>query len=208
MSMSLAETGIASVPLELGERRDRPPTPAPASASLGWAWRVASGISSAGEYLFGCAVLFVGLAILATLPVLQLMSLGYLLEAAGCVARSGRITAGLIGVRKAARLGSIVLGTWLLLWPLRLVSLLAGSARLIEPDGSTERFWTAILWVLTVLFVMHVVSACWRGGRLRSFFWPRPVRFVRELRQPGAFARRGMPCGSSSADCAWRIISR
>jgi hypothetical protein len=85
-----------------------------------------------------------------------------------------------------------------LLWPLRFVALLAGSARLIEPDGRAERFWTATLWVLTLLFVMHVVSACWRGGRLRSFFWPRPVRFVRELRQPGAFAR--------ARDAVWEFV--
>ncbi len=112
--------------------------------------------NSAGEYVFGCATLFVGLAVLATLPVLQLMSLGYLLEAAGRVARTGRVTAGLIGVRKAARLGSIVLGTWLLLLPLRLVSLLSGSARLIEPNGGAERFWAIVLWALTAFFVLHV----------------------------------------------------
>jgi hypothetical protein len=199
MSMSIAQASLATdstnaasidaASLEPDRGFERLPTPQPTSASLGWGWRVARGFASACEYLFGCAVLFVGLAILATIPVLQFMSLGYLLDASGRVARSGRITAGLIGVRKAARLGGIVLGTWLLLWPLRLVSLLAGSAQLIEPDGHVERLWTVTLWVLTVLFVMHVVSACWRGGRLRSFFWPRPVRFVRELRQPDAFAR-------------------
>ncbi|HVU88090.1 MAG TPA: DUF4013 domain-containing protein [Pirellulales bacterium] len=195
MSISLADASIATVPV--GSRGERPPGTEPASKSNG-IWRVARGISSGTEYLFGCAALFVGLAILATLPVLQLMSLGYLLEAASRVARSGRITAGLIGIRKAARLGSIVLGTWLLLWPLRLVSLLSGSARLIEPDGGAERFWTVALWVLTVLFVMHVASVCWRGGRLRSFFWPRPVRFLRELRQPGAYAK--------ARDAVWEFV--
>lgn len=198
MSMSLADIGIPTVPLELDDRRDRPPTPGPALSATGWISRVARGVSSAGEYLFGCAVLFVGLAILATIPVLQFMSLGYLLDSSARAAHSGRITTGLIGVRKAARLGGIVLGTWMLLWPLRLVSLLAGSARLIEPDGRAERFWTVTLWVLTVLFVMHVVSACWRGGRLRSFFWPRPLGFARELRQPDAFAR--------ARDAVWDFV--
>ncbi len=104
--------------------------------------RIGRAIGSAVEYIFGGATLFVGLAVLATLPVLQLMSLGYLLEAGGRVARTGRITAGLIGVRKAARLGGIVLGTWLLLWPLRFVSSLSSSAHLIEPDGRAGRLWT------------------------------------------------------------------
>ncbi|HEY1599987.1 MAG TPA: DUF4013 domain-containing protein [Pirellulales bacterium] len=150
------------------------------------------------DWLFGCVALFIGLAVLATLPALQLLSLGYLLEVSGRVAREGRLATGFVGVRKAARLGGIVLGTWLLLWPLRFVSLLANSARLIEPGGVADRGWTAVLWVLTALFACHVVSACWRGGRLRGFFWPRPVRFVRELTQPGAYRR--------ARDAVWMFV--
>jgi len=151
--------------------------------------RILRALLSASDWLFGCATLFLGLSILATLPGFQLLSLGYLLEAAGRVAREGRLSAGFIGVRKAARLGSIVLGTWLLLWPLRFVSQISRSARLIEPGGTADRFWTTALWVLTALFVLHVASACWRGGRLRSFFWPRPWKFLRALVAPGAYAR-------------------
>ena len=197
--MSLADVPAAAVlPAELFGNAD-------GSAPVGTideqghrAWRLGCGIATAGEYLFGCATLFVGLAVLATLPVLQLMSLGYLLEAGSRIARTGRITAGLISVRKAARFGGIVLGTWLLLWPLRFVSLLSSSAHLIEPDGRAERFWTLVLWILTVLFVLHVAGACWRGGRLRSFCWPRPIRLVRELREHGAYAR--------ARDAVWNFV--
>src|SRR5688500_2496515 len=51
---------------------------------------------------FGAVALIVGLAILATVPVLNLLSLGYLLEASGRVARTRRLAAGFIGLRTAA----------------------------------------------------------------------------------------------------------
>ena len=172
--------------------------PSFARAGPSFARRTAHGTFLAIEGLFGCATLFVALAILATLPGMQLLSLGFLLEVSGRVARKGRLSAGLIGIRKGARLGSIVLGTWLLLWPLRFVSLMANSARLIEPQGAADRFWTILLWVLTALFAVHVASACWRGGRLRSFFWPRPLQFARELRRPGAYSR--------ARDAVWEFV--
>jgi hypothetical protein len=172
------------------------PPPAPGRPNL--PRRLARAILSAADWLFGCLALFVGLAVLATLPGLQFLSLGYLLEVSGRVAREGRLSAGAIGVRKAARLGGIVLGTWLLLWPLRFVSLLSSSARLIEPGAAVDRGWTTTLLVLTVLFAIHVASACLRGGRLRSFFWPRPIQFVRQLREPGAYAR--------ARDAVWTFV--
>src|SRR4051812_17681135 len=64
---------------------DRPKGP------LGFAWRVVRGVGSAMGWLFGAAVLTVGLAALAALPVLQFLSLGYLLESGARVARSGRL---------------------------------------------------------------------------------------------------------------------
>ncbi len=161
--------------------------------------RIGFAAASTSEIVFGCAALVLGLAVLATLPVLQLLSLGYLLEAARRVAVAQSFSAGFVGVRKAARLGSIALGTWLLLWPLRFVALLANSAHLIEPDGTAERNWTIALRILTVLFVFHVASACWRGGRLRSFFWPRPIWFVRQLLRPGAYAH--------SRDSIWHFAT-
>src|SRR5213079_2994884 len=93
------------------------------------------------EWLFGVGVLAIGLAVLAALPVLQFLSLGYLLEAGGRVARSGRLRDGFIGVRTAARLGGIVLGSWLFLLPVRFVADLARSAQVIDPGGRIAVAW-------------------------------------------------------------------
>ncbi len=150
------------------------------------AWRAGG---SAVEWLLGAIALVLGLSLLASYPIVQFLSLGYLLEVAGRIARTGRLRAGLIGYRKAARVGSVLLGVWLLLWPLRLVSSWAASARLIAPGSPADRGWSTALVVLTVLVVVHILGAIWRGGKLRHFLWPAPLRLVREIWRGGAYAR-------------------
>jgi hypothetical protein len=146
-------------------------------------------ICSAWEWLFGVLALIVGLSVLAATPVLQFLSFGYLLEASGRISRSGRMRDGFIGVRRAARAGSIFLGTWLVLLPVRLVASLAHSARIIDEDGDVARRWNFALLILTVLTALHVVAAVSRGGRLRYFFWPfNPIWLARRLWRGGYYA--------------------
>lgn len=154
-----------------------------------WPWRLAAAIGSAWDWLFGIVSLIGGLALLATIPVLQVLSLGYLLEVSGRVARTGRLRDGLIGVRKAGRVGSTVLGVWLFFWPLRLVSSLWTEARLIDADGPVARQWRLILIALSVAIVAHVIGACLRGGRLRSFLIPRPILLVKQLLRRDTYGR-------------------
>src|SRR5437773_919156 len=127
-------------------------------------WRLAG---SVWEWVFGAVTLIVGLAVLAALPVVGLLTLGYLLEAGGRIARTGRLRDGFIGVRTAARAGGIVLGTWLMLLPLRLVSSYLVSAPLIDPDGPVARHWRIGLTVATVFVMLQIVAACSRGRQLR-----------------------------------------
>src|SRR5262249_17231649 len=60
-------------------------------------------ICSAWEWLFGVSTLIVGLAVLAAIPVLQFLSLGYMLETSGRIVPTGRLRDGFVGVRRAAR---------------------------------------------------------------------------------------------------------
>jgi hypothetical protein len=143
--------------------------PAPKGSRLGRGLR---GLLSVPEWLFGVAALFMGLAVLAALPVLQFLSLGYLLEAGGRVARTGKLRSGFIGVRLAARLGGMVLGSWLLLLPVRFVADLARSAAIIDPDGPVAANWRRGLLILIGLTFVHIAAACARGGKLRYFVWP------------------------------------
>lgn len=190
----LAEPDGEPVLAKLVEPQRADPAPSPAGR-LGGLLRM---IDDAWQWIFGAFSLWVALAVLATLPVLQLMSLGYLLEVGGRIARTGRLRDGLVGMRKAARVGSLVLGTWLLLWLPRLAAEMWTSARLIDPDSRATRLWRIVLVVLTAWVVLHVAAAAMRGGRLRHFLWPRPIRFLRQLFQPGSLAR--------ARDAVWDFV--
>src|SRR5260370_3721391 len=128
--------------------------------------------------VFGVGVLLLGLAALAAIPVLNLLSLGYLLEAGGRVARSGRLRDGVIGARLAAWLGLIVLGSQLLTVPAYIVADVAKSAAIIDPGGNAARNWRIGLFVLIAItfaqiavlsmVFIHVAAGFARG------FWRAP----------------------------------
>ncbi len=181
------------------------PGPAPPRRLVRWVWspvvRLARGIASGTEWLFGLATLLVGLATLAALPVLRLLSLGYLLEASARVARSGRLRDGFVGVRRAARIGGMAAGTWLATVPAWLVGTFARSAELIDPGGRAARGWRAALILTAVLTAFHILAACARGGRLRHFLWPlgHPFWMIRRLREGGLY--------TTSRDAFWASVA-
>jgi hypothetical protein len=161
------------------------------------AWMIRA-IGSALEWLFGALTLIVGLAVLAALPVLQFLSLGYLLEAGGRVARSGRLRDGFIGVRLAARLGAAVLATWLLLLPVRLIAGFARAAQVIDPGGDVARAWRLGLVILIIATALHIAAACARGGRLRYFIWPFNIFWLlRRLLRGGYY--------TEARDAVWQV---
>ncbi|HWE39900.1 MAG TPA: hypothetical protein VG406_25340 [Isosphaeraceae bacterium] len=159
-------------------------------------------VASAAEWLFGAVSLVLGLSILAALPILQFLSLGYFLESSARVARSGRLRDGIIGPRKAARVGGLIAGAWLATLPLWLVGSLARSADLIDPGGPVARAWRLGQILLTVLTLLHIGIACARGARLRHFLWPfsDPFWLVRRLRRGGFYVE--------ARDGLWEFVAR
>ena len=160
------------------------------------AGRFARGAASAAEWVFGLISLLLGLSMLAALPLIQVLSLGYFLESSARVARTGRLRDGLIGVRPAARIGCLAAAIWLALLPAWLVGSYARSAELIDPGGPAARNLRIGLAVMTVLSLVYVAISCARGGRLRHFLWPwgHPFWLVRRLRAGGLYceARDGL----------------
>jgi hypothetical protein len=154
-------------------------------------WRVFGWIGAVWEWCFGTAILILGLAVLAAIPIVQFLSFGYLLEVSGRIGRSGRLRDGFIGYRQAARIGSILLGASLIVLPLQLVSSMWLSAELIEPGGGTARGWRIALVVLSILAGLHIALACACGGRLRHFLFPflNPIWLGLRLAKGGYFTQ-------------------
>jgi hypothetical protein len=161
---------------------------------------VFAAIASLLEWLLGAVMLVVTLAVLAALPILNFLSLGYLLEASARVARTGKLSEGFIGVRLAARLGGAVAMCYLLLVPVRLVSGLAHAAYVIEPGGAHARLWRVLLLVLIAVTALHLLATLARGGKLRYFFWPfNFVWLIRRIGQGGYFAQ--------ARDATWEVVA-
>lgn len=153
--------------------------------------RVYGWVALQAARVFGALVLMIGLAVLAVIPIVQLLSLGYLLEASGRVGRSGRLRDGFIGLEKASRVGGLILGVWLTLQPLFLLSSYYVDARIIDPGGPVASKLAIALAILTALLLVHIAVACACGGKLRRFLFPfwNPVILYRSWRQGGLYAR-------------------
>jgi len=162
---------------------DAPTNESPTQASPRLSARIGAAVGSAWEWCFGMVSLLIGLAVLASIPVLSFLSLGYLLEVSGRVARTGSFRQGFVGVRKAARIGGVALGTWLLMIPLRFLSDLWYSSQIIEAGSGATRALRVVLVMAVVVVVAHGAWACFRGGKLRYFFWPAPLLLLQRLPQ-------------------------
>jgi hypothetical protein len=159
-------------------------------------------LASGAEWLFGAVTLVVALSSLAALPILQLLSLGYFLESSARVARSGRLRDGVIGVRRAARVGGLALGTWLAMVPAWLSAWRSASAELIDPGGSTARGWWVAFLLVSSLTLPHLGLAYLRGARFRHFLWP--IGNLLWLRRQ---IRQKTPLYLEARDSFWSFVS-
>jgi hypothetical protein len=133
------------------------------------AWAVRAG--------FGMVSLIVLLALLAAIPIVDFLVLGYLLEAEGGLARGGRLRRAFPLLSIAPRLGSIVLGIWLWLLPLRILANAAADARLIDPTSPATRRLQVLVVALAVAIAAHLCLALARGGSIGCFV--RPIKNLR-----------------------------
>lgn len=137
-----------------------------------WVLRTIMFLNRLISNLFGIASVVFLLAVSANIPILQFLSFGYLLEVSGRLARGQKFSAAMIGLRKASVLGSVVLGTWLMILPIRLVSNFWFEAYLIDPSSPQTQFMRGLQIVLITLVVAHIGAAWLCGGKLRYFLWP------------------------------------
>jgi hypothetical protein len=119
------------------------------------------------------------LALVAAIPVINFLALGYLLEVEGRVARSGRLRDAFPLIDVAPRLGSIALGLWAWVFPIRLLANAAADARLIDPDSRADRGLHFVVRVAAMLIGCHLCLALARGGSVTAFL--RPWRNLRWL---------------------------
>ena len=137
-----------------------------------WPFRILDWMLVATRRLFGlCSLVFL-LSVIACIPIVQILSFGYLMESKRRIAKTGKFWSGLFGLDKVSRVGSLVLGTWLLLWPIRILSTLWYEAQLIDPASAQSTLMRFAQIAVAILLGAHILAAWFCGGKLRYFFWP------------------------------------
>ncbi len=134
--------------------------------------------------LFGIASLILMLAVIAAIPIVNFLALGYLLEAEGRVARSGRLLDAFPLLDVAPRIGSIVLGVWLWILPIRFLASYASDASLINPGGTSATNMHLLTIFASIVIGLHLFLALLRGGGFWCFFRPLKnlISFVKRVR--------------------------
>ena len=131
-------------------------------------------------WIFGAVVLIIALALVASLPIVQFVALGYLLEISRRIVKHQKVRAGFWGIQAAARAGGVFLGTFLIWLPAYFMSNYYADAIIMLPGSERAAQYgrqTAMLAVFTILVTLWAWT---RGGLLRHFIWPAPIKFLKE----------------------------
>ncbi|MDB5341543.1 MAG: hypothetical protein JWN70_7162 [Planctomycetaceae bacterium] len=165
-------------------------------------WHPIRFVGWAVSMVFGIVTMVLTLAILAVIPIVNFIALGYLLDVEGRVARSGKFRDAFPLLPLAPRIGSMVIGIWIFLLPLRLLAWTAADARLISPGSAADHGWHFVLNLAMVLVTIHICLALARGGRFSTFF--RPLKnlrwFMTQRRDPAYWDR--------AEQTVWEFLSR
>jgi hypothetical protein len=169
--------------------------PGAATNRVGLLRRALSALWKLITQIFGALSTAIILAVVVTIPVLQFFALGYLLNAAGRLAKTGRFRDGFVGVEQAARIGQVLLGVWLVSLPNRLFSSLHADAMLIDPGSSPTRWMGRLSTISAIVAFYVVVAALSQGGHLVHFLRP-----LRAFRRSLAAIRSGGYFGQAQAN--------
>lgn len=128
------------------------------------------------------------LALVSAVPILQLASLGYLLTSAKNLALGKPWRKALPGRRRAGRLGAFV-GLAFVLWlPVWLVTDLAYTAQLLQPNSRSASLWRIGAFFISFAWVVHIGWAAMRGARWYQLLWPAPIRFLKQVWRPSLWS--------------------
>lgn len=157
-------------------------------------WHPLRAVAWSIRTLFGVVTLILLLAIVAAIPLVNFLALGYLLDVEGRVARTGRLRYAFPLLDRAPAIGSIVLGVWIWIFPLRLMSGAVTDAQLIDPGSTATQVMRWATTLLACVVALHLCGALGRGGGFWTFF--RPIKNVRWLL---GCIRRGFDWSSAEA---------
>jgi hypothetical protein len=143
------------------------------------------------RFCFGTVGLLSALSVLAAIPILQFMTLGWMLEAEGRMGRGGRLRDALPGMDRMQRIGSAIVGCLVVSLPFLLVNSYFRDAQLLARGSSATKGLAQVQAILIVVSGVHAALAVARGGAFSYFFRPfSNLRFLMEQASKGRPVRR------------------
>ena len=166
-----------------------------------------SGIAWLIHGTFCLVSLIVILAVLAAIPILQLIAFGYLLNVSGQLAKGSKVKDSLPHLQHAGQIGLAAIAIFLAALPTQALAHLESVANLIN-QGSEQATQMRILALATsILMTAYLLWAWNRGGRLANYLWPQPKRLLKKVGVGGLGERSQIDFGNSPSICKLRNIS-
>ncbi|MCH1441138.1 MAG: DUF4013 domain-containing protein [Rubripirellula sp.] len=120
------------------------------------------------------------LAVLTAIPILQLISFGYLLNVSGRLANGSKLKDSLPHLQQAGQIGLAAIALFLAALPTQTLAHLESVANLINQGSEEATQMRALAVVTSMLMTAYLLWAWNRGGHLANYLWPQPKRFLKE----------------------------
>ncbi len=145
----------------------------PAKAMLRIPFSIARG-------LFSFTSLVALLAVLSAIPIVQLITFGYLLNVAGSLASGAELRTALPQLAQARQIGLAVVVVMMAALPTQLLAHWESVANVIDPGSWRASALRSLAIGALLLALVYLLWAWARGGRLVHYLWPEPIRFLQE----------------------------
>lgn len=157
----------------------------------------------AGTWSLGTAFNYLSLvtvlAVMAALPIIQLIAFGYMLDVAGRLTAGSKFRDTLDWLRPAGQLGMAIVAILVVALPIHLLTHWSRAADLVSPGTPQAEAIRTLSVVLVFLAVPYLGWAWVRGGRVRDYLWPQPIGFLKRGWRPTTWFH--------AADRLWNFIA-
>ncbi|OYP34609.1 DUF4013 domain-containing protein [Rhodopirellula sp. MGV] len=151
--------------------------------------RFAGWISWGISGTFAILSMIVCLAFVAAIPIVQLITFGYLLEVAGGLARGNKLRDSLPHLEAFRKIGLIVGAVVIGAIPVQVLVHLESVAALIDPGSNQAGRMRVFAFIAAGLAMFYLLWALARGGRLIDFVWPQPLGMLRRAWRPSTYSK-------------------
>ncbi len=130
--------------------------------------------------IFSLGSLVVLLALMTAIPVVQLVTFGYLLDVSGRLKNGCKLKDSLPKMHQAGFVGLAALAIIIAALPSQLLTHWESVAHIIDANSREAVLLRGAAIASSVLATFYLLWAWIRGGSLKCYLWPQPIRFLRE----------------------------